>query len=176
MFLVWRSGQDGVVARRVEAEDSFGTRSRLDAEELGTDRHAAIGADLDVGAQAPDKGPPGAIGHRTQNGAVLFEREVPSLLGFHFEFPVDFVLVAMEPQCLDMRVGLVEVGDVFAGEVGGQALLPEEVRAFDFAFGLRGGSLAEGNAIEVKGSAQLGEGVWDMGEEEAVEVDVDFQG
>ena len=75
-----------------------------------------------------------------------------------------------------MRVGLIEVGDVFAGEVGGQALLPEEVRAFDFAFGLRGGSLAEGNAIEVKGSAQLGEGVWDMGEEEAVEVDVDFQG
>ena len=37
-----------------------------------------------------------------------------------------------------MRVGLVEVGDVFAGEVGGQALLPEEVRAFDFAFGLWG--------------------------------------
>jgi hypothetical protein len=82
----------------------------------------------------------------------------------------------MEPQCLDMRVGLVEVGDVFAGEVGGQALLPEEVRALDFAFGLRGWSIAEGNAIEVKGSAQLGEGVWDMGEEEAVEVYVDFQG
>lgn len=160
----------------MKAEDGFGTWSRLDAQELGTDRHAAIGADLDVGAQAPNKGPPGAIGHRSQNGAFLFEREVPSLLGFHFEFPVDFVLVAMEPQGLDMRVGLVEVRDIFAGEVGGQALLPEEVRAFDFAFGLRGGSIAEGNAVEVKGSAQLGEGVWDMGEEEAVEVHVDFQG
>ena len=160
----------------MQAEDGFGTWSRLDAQELGTDRHASIGADSDVGAQAPDKGPPGTVGHRAEHRAFFFEREVPGLLGFHFEFPMDFVLVAMEPQCLDMRVGLVEVGDVFAGEVGGQALLPEEVRAFDFAFGLRGGSIAEGNAIEVKGSAQLGEGVWDMGEEEAVEVHVDFQG
>jgi hypothetical protein len=35
-----------------------------------------------------------------------------------------------------MRVGLVEVGNVFAGKVGRQAFLPEEVAAFDFAFGL----------------------------------------
>ena len=81
----------------MKAEDSFGTWSRLDAQELGADRHTTIGADPDVGAQAPDKGPPGAMGHRTQNRAFLFEREVPSLLGFHFKFPVDFVLVAMEP-------------------------------------------------------------------------------
>jgi hypothetical protein len=35
------------VARRVKTEDGFGTWSRLDAQELGTDRHAAIGADPD---------------------------------------------------------------------------------------------------------------------------------
>ena len=69
---------------------------------------------------------------------------------------MDFVLIAMEAQCLDMRIGLVEVGNVFAGEVGWQALLPEEVAAFDFTFGLRGWGITEGDAVEMKRPAQLG--------------------
>ena len=127
MFLVGRSCQDGVVARRVMAEDSFGTWRRVNTQELGADGHATVKADLEVGAQAPDKGPPGAVGHRVQNGAFFLERKVPGLQGFHFDFAVDFMLVTMETQGLDMRIGLVEVGDVFAGEVSGQSFLPEEV-------------------------------------------------
>ena len=137
-------------------EDDFAAWSRLDAKALGADGHAAIGAYFDVGAQAPDKGPPGTVGHRAQHRAFFFEGEVPGLLGFHFEFPMDFVLVAMEAQGLDMRVGLVEVGNVFAGEVGWQALLPEEVAAFDFTFGLRGWGITKGDAVEMQRPAQLG--------------------
>jgi len=49
---------------------------------------------------------------------------------------VSFVLVAMETQLVDMGIGLVEVGDLFTGKVSGETILPEEVRALDFAFGL----------------------------------------
>ena len=86
-------------------EDDFAAWSSLDAEALGADRHTGIGADFEVSAQAPHKGPPGALGHRTQHGAFFFEGEVPGLLGLHFEFPMDFVLVAMNAQGLDMRLG-----------------------------------------------------------------------
>ena len=156
-------------------EDDFAAWSRLDAEALGADGYTAIGAHFDVGAQAPDKGPPGTVGYRAQHRALFFEREVPGLLGFHFEFPMDFLPVAMEAQRLDMRVGLVEVGNVFAGEVGRQALLPEEVAAFDFSFGLRGWGITEGDAIEMQRPAQLGQRVWGVGEEEAVVIHIEFQ-
>ena len=158
------------------AEDDLGARSGLDAQELRADGDAAVGANLDGGAQAPDKGPPGAVGFGAQHGTLFLEREVPGLLRSHVEFAVAFVLIAVETQGLDMRVGLVEIGEVLAGEVGGQALLPEEMSAFDFAFGLRRGRVAERDAVEVKGLAQLREGLGVMGEEEAVVIDVDFQG
>ena len=89
---------------------------------------------------------------------------------------MSFVLVAMETQLVDMGIGLVEVGDLFTGKVSGETILPEEVRALDFAFGLRGRSVAKGDTVEVKGAAQLGESLWGMGEEEAMEIDIDFQG
>ena len=54
------------------------------------------------------------------------------------------------------------------GKVSGQALLPEEVTAFDFAFGLWGWSVTEADAIEVQSLAQLGQGVRVMGEEQQV--------
>src|SRR5271169_991358 len=82
----------------------------------------------------------------------------------------------MEAKVLDMGIGLIKVGDVFTGEVGGQALLPEEVTAFDFAFGLRGWRVAETDAVEVQSLAQLSQGVRVMGEEQAVIMDIDFQG
>ena len=108
-------------------EDDFAAWSGLNAKALGADGHAAIGADFEVSAQAPDKGPPGAQRHRAQNGAFLLEGKEPGLLGLHFEFAMDLVLVAMNTQSLDMRISLVEVGDVFAVEVSGQTFLPEEV-------------------------------------------------
>jgi len=89
---------------------------------------------------------------------------------------VDFVLVAMEAQGVHLRVGVREVGDVFAGEEGGEAVLPELVFAFDLALGLRGGRVAEGDAIEVQRLAELGEGFRNVGEEEGMEVHIEFEG
>ena len=56
-------------------------------------------------------------------------------------------------------VGLVNVGDLFTGEVSGQAFLPEEVTAFDFAFGLRGWGVTKADAVEVQSLTQLGQSV-----------------
>src|ERR1022692_267288 len=116
------------------AEDEFGAETTVDAEALGADGHAAIGADFDGGAEAPDKRPPGAARDGAEEGAFLLEGEVPGRLGFHLKFSVDFVLVAMKAQALDMGIGLVDVGDLLAGEIGGQAFLPKEVATFDFTF------------------------------------------
>ena len=95
LILVWWILQDGAVARRVLAEEDFGAWRRVDAKKLRADRHTAIRADFDMGAEAPDKGPPGAGERRAQNGAFFFECQIPGLLGFHFEFTVDFVVVPM---------------------------------------------------------------------------------
>ena len=92
------------------------------------------------------------------------------------EFAMDFVLVAMEPKVADLWVGVFEIGDLLAGEEGGEAVLPELVFAFDFAFGLGRGGVAKGNAIEVEGGPDLGESVGDVGEEEGMGVHVEFQG
>ncbi len=37
--------------------------------------------------------------------------------------------------------------------------MPEEMFPFDFAFGLRGGGVAEGHTLELEGLAQRGKGV-----------------
>jgi len=158
------------------AEDEFGAGSSHYAQELRADGNAAVSGDLDGRTHAPDEGPPGAARNRAEGGAVFFLSQPPGLLRFHAKFAVDFMLVAMEAKVLDMGVGLIEVGDVFAGEVGGQTLLPEEVTAFDFAFGLRGRGVAETGAVEVQSLTQLGQGVRVMGEEQAVKIDIDFQG
>ena len=76
---------------------------------------------------------------------------------------------------VDVGIGLVEVGDLFTGKVSGETILPEEVRSLNFAFGLRGRSVAKGDAVEVKGATQLGESLRGMGEEEGMEIDVDLQ-
>jgi hypothetical protein len=65
---------------------------------------------------------------------------------------------------------------VIGGQEGDEAVLPVAVAAFDFAFGLRGGSVEEVNAVEAEGLAELGEGVGVVGVKEGVEVDVEAQG
>ena len=157
-------------------EYQFGAGRRLDSEELGTSGHTALRADFDGSALTPDKGPPGAARNGTQDAAFLPLSAVPGLLGFHLKLAVNLVLVAMQAQVLDMEVGLINVRDLFTGKVSGQALLPEEVTAFDFALGLWGWSVTEADAIEVQGLAELSQGVRVMGEEEAVKIDIDFQG
>ena len=91
------------------------------------------------------------------------------------EFAMDFVLVAMESEGAHLGVGVFEVGDLLAGEEGGEAVLPELMFAFDFAFGLGRGGVAKAHAVEAEGLAELGEGVGDAGEEEGMEVHVEFE-
>ena len=44
------------------AEDHPDSRRGFDTNGLGAQRHAALGVDPHGGSQAPDKGPPGAVG------------------------------------------------------------------------------------------------------------------
>ena len=48
--------------------------------------------------------------------------------------------------------------------------------ALDFAFGLRGAGVTEGDAVKVERRAELGEGVGILREEETVAIDVEFEG
>ena len=168
-------GEDGVMTVGVNAEDDFGAGRDFEAEALGADGDAAVVADFDLGALAPNVGPPGAARHGPQDGAFFLFGGVPGVLGFHVEFAMDFVRVAMEAQSVHLGVGVVEVGDLLAGEEGGEPVLPELMFAFDFALGLGRGGVAKTHAVEAEGLAELGEGVGDVGEEEGMEVHVEFQ-
>jgi len=159
----------------VLAKDDFGAGRDLEAEALGADGHPAVVADFDGGADTPDEGPPRTTRYRPELGAVCFLGGVPGGLRLHLQLAVGFVLVAMPAQVGEVRIGLVQVGDLLAGEVGGQAVLPELVFAFDFALGLGRGRVTETHAVEVERLAQLGEGVGDVGEEEGMEIHVEFQ-
>lgn len=64
---------------------------------------------------------------------------------------------------------------IFAGEAGGEAVLPALVFARDLAFGLRRWGVAEGVAVEVKGLTELGGGGGGVGEEAGMEVHAEFE-
>ena len=150
MLGVGRSCQDGVVAARVETKHHLGGRWFFDPQSLGADGHAAIAADLDEGAHAPHIVPPRAARGRPQDGAVFFPGLIPRPLGRPAQFPMDFLFVAVRPQGVDLGIGGGDFGDLFAGEVGGQPALPVLVGAFDFAFGLGRGGIAETDVIELE--------------------------
>jgi len=65
------TGQDDEVAVGMLAVDHAGPGAGANSEALGTDGHAAIGADLEGGAQTPDVGPPGAARGWTQCAAMF---------------------------------------------------------------------------------------------------------
>jgi hypothetical protein len=88
---------------------------------------------------------------------------------------VDFVLVGLDQELVEQPVGPCEFVDVFGGQKGWEAFLPVVVAAFDFAFGLGGWGEAEFDAVEVKGLAELGEGVWLVGVKEGVKVHIQGQ-
>lgn len=50
--------------------------------------------------------------------------------------------------------------------------MPVVVATFDFAFCLRSGSVAEGDAVKPESLAELGESVRDVGEKEGVIIDI----
>ena len=84
------------------------------------------------------------------------------------EFAMDFMLVGVGQELVEQLVGSGEFGDVVGGEERDEAFLPVVVAAFDFAFGLWSWSVAELDAVEVQGGAELGEGVGVVGVEDAL--------
>jgi len=128
----------------------------FESNALWADGNASIRSDFQRGPKTPNIRPPGASRGWTQDGTLLLFGPVPSPLGRAFEFAVRLVGIAMEAQGVDVRVGLFNVDDALAGEIGGQALLPELVFPFDFALGLGRGSVKETNVVEAQGRAELG--------------------
>ena len=61
---------------------------------------------------------------------------------------------------------------MLGGKKRGEAFLPGVMQTFDFAFGLWGGREAQGDLVEMQGSAELGEGIGLMGKEEGMIIDV----
>lgn len=76
---------------------------------------------------------------------------------------------------MEVDVGLVYIRDLLAGEERRQALLPEVVTAFDFSLGVRSGSVAKADSVEAQCPAQLGQGFWDVSEEQTMVINIDFQ-
>lgn len=143
---------------------------------LGSDGDLAVIADADFGLLAPDIGPPRARGHGAQDGALLRQGLLACGVGRHPQFAVEFVVVGVGEELVEQVVGPFEFEDVVGGQEGREAFLPVVVAAFDFAFGLRGGGVAQGDAVEVEGGAELGVGVGGVGEEEGVVVHIEHQG
>lgn len=160
----------------MKAENDFGALRMFEPDALGSDGNAAVGADLEDGAHAPNIRPPRAFGRGAQHGALFLFGQLPGALRGLLQFAVDFLSVMMQPQSLDVGVGLLEVRDRFAGKIGREAFLPELVFALDFAFGLRGWGIKEANVVELEGPAQLGEGVGGDGEKDGVIIDVELEG
>ena len=168
-------GQDGVMAARVEAKHHFSLRWFFDPQPLRTDRHAAIAADFDEGAHAPHVIPPRATGCGPQGGAFFFSGLIPRSLRRLAQFTMDLMGVAMRPQGVDMWVGDFDLGNLLAGEISGQATLPELMFAFDFALGLRRGGVAQADVVELERPAQLGQGIRIVREEDTVVIHVELQ-
>lgn len=163
------------VAIGSQAADDFGAGWGVNGMALVTDGDFTVVADPDAGLLAPDVGPPRALGGGTDDGAFGGEALLVGGLGCPAEFTMDFVLVGVGGEWGEELVGRSEFNDVFCGEEGDEAFLPVVVTAFDFAFGLRGWGVAELDAVEAEGRAELGEGLWVVSVEEGVVVHIEGQ-
>jgi hypothetical protein len=155
--------------------DEARARRSGDAEAERANGDAAVVADFEGGALAPDIGPPRAGGSWAEDRAVLLGGELPSRERGHAEFAMAFAGVAMEEEVLEQSIGGGEVANLLGGEERRQAILPILMAAFDLALGLRSGGVAERDAVEMERGAELSEGVWDNGKEERMVVDIEFQ-
>ncbi len=143
---------------------------------MGADGDFAVVADADTGLLAPDKGPPGTGWGRAQHGALFCNGLLAGGARGGAQFAVDFVLVGMGEELIQELVGTCEFADLIGGEDGWEAFLPVVMAAFDFAFGLGRWGIAQFDAIEVEGLAELGEGVGIVGVEEGMKIHVQGQG
>ena len=90
------------MAAGMEAQNDFCARRPFDAQTLCADWNAAIGADLNRGANTPNIRPPGATRGRAQDGALFFLCQFPGLLWNHAQLAMAFLGIAMEAQRVDV--------------------------------------------------------------------------
>ena len=164
------------VAVGPQAADDGGAGRSREGEALEADGDGAVVADAHAGLLAPDVGPPRTFGGRAEHGAIF--RESLGACGVRGgpEFAVDFMLVGVRQELVEQAVGAFQFQDAVGGQERGQALLPVVVAAFDLAFGLGRGGVAQGHAVEAERGPQLGEGVGGVGVEEGMVVHVERQG
>ena len=163
------------MASGMEAKHDFAAWGSFQTQALRADGHAAIGSDFDEGAHAPYIIPPRTTGRWPQDGTIFFPGLVPSPLWGLAQFPMGFMGVVVCPQVFDMPVGDFQFGNLFTGEVGRQAALPELVCAFDFAFGLWRGGIAQADVVELECPAQLREGGRIVREKDTMVIDIDLE-
>ena len=176
-FGFWIGGVAEVidVAIRAQAADDGGAWRCLNGLALGAGGDFAVVADADAGLLAPGKRPPWTSRDGTQNGAFFGKGLGSGGVRGGAEFTMDFALVDVRQELVEQTVGPCEFADAVGGEEWREAFLPVVVAALDFAFGLRCWRIAQVDAVEVKGLAQLGEGVWVMGVKEGVEIHAEGQ-
>lgn len=173
---IWGVAEIEDVSVGLEASDYFRPRRGVNGLALGADGDFAVITDADAGLLTPDIGPPRAGWGGPQDGAVFRQGQAASRQRGGPEFPMDFMLVGMKPELVQEAVGPFQFEDLIGGQEWRQAFLPVVVAAFDFTFGLGGGGVAQGDAIEAQRGAELGESLRGMGKEEGVVVHIQDQG
>lgn len=114
----WFTGENTDGSVGMEAVDDIRADVRPATEALVTDRHAAVGADLDRGSQAPEVRLPGAVRRVAQGAALLAPCRRSRHVRRAAEFAADFLGFAMAAQVAQERLGCL---DRFCGEQRGQA-------------------------------------------------------
>jgi len=173
---VWRLAEVVKVSLGTETADDGGAGWGCNGVALRTDWDFAVVPDTDAGLLAPDVGPPRTVGIGPEDGTFFREGLLLGGGGCLAEFAVDFVLVGMGPELVEQTVGPFEFTDLVGDQEWREAFLPVVVAAFDFAFGLGRWGIAQLDAVEVEGRAQLGEGVRVVGVEEGMVVHIQGQG
>ena len=175
IFLSGGRGQDGVRAAGREAQHHLGARRTLNAEALGAAGPAAIGANLEGRADAPNLRPPGATRGGAPDGPLFLLGQIPGFVRGQPQVALGFVDVAMESQLVDVRGSGCDLGQWFAGERGGQTTLPEWMRALAFPFGLRRWRIKKAAVVERERPAEWRQRGGSWREQEGVIIDVDLQ-
>ena len=174
--MVWGEAEVVDVTIGKKTADDGGAGWSINGLALCADGDGAVVADADTGLLAPDVAPPRAGGSGTDDGSFFGEGLLLGGVGSLAEFAVDFVLVGVGQEWVEQMVGSDQFDDVVGGQERDETFLPVVMATFDFAFGLWGGSVEEFDAVEVKGRAELSEGIWVVSIEEGVVVHVKCQG
>jgi hypothetical protein len=132
---IGRVFNNGDIAVGMMASDHPGSRRHIHAQALGTDSDFAVAADFEAGALTENKRPPRALRAGPQNKAIILFGQVPGGLRGGTDFPMNFQLVMMFAQLVQQGISGNEIGDVLGLKERRQALLPELMAAFNFAFG-----------------------------------------